>query len=320
MNQILLDSDYYKIWKNYTDLKPVSVKTYTVALRKFEKYLVHCGHKGHLDFDNFYFYEESNEYSPIDKKFIDEYLDYLRYEQNATKHILYDNIVYLKNFFVFLKSVNKINSNPMAHYKNNYYERKLIDRSLSINECRKLLNAALTNDPFFRQDYTLLLLMMTTGLRNKEVRNLSLEQISFDRGVILVDKGQKNSANIVYMPTSLKNELKRYLSHPMFKEWEKNGNQLVFFKNLKMLSSEKLNELIKTISQSAGIKKNVTAHTFRHTTAYLMQMGNIDISIIQKQLRHVSSSTTIRYLPPFKKYNALIDVNALSIEEKNKME
>lgn len=320
MNKILLDSDYYKNWQTYTNLKAKSIKTYTVALKKFEKYLVHCGYEGHLNFDNFYYYEGSDEYAPIDKEFIDEYIDYLRYEKNATKHILYDNIVYLKNFFGFLKSVCMIKFKPMAHYKNNHYERKLIDRSISLRECRKLLKAALTNDPFFRQDYTLLLLMMTTGLRNTEVRNLTLEQISFERNVIIVDKGQKNSANIVYMPTSLKNELKRYLSHPLYKEWKKNGNQLVFFKNSKMLSFEKINKLIKSISKTAGISKNVTAHTFRHTTAYLMQLGNIDISIIQKQLRHASSSTTIKYLPPIDKHNTAIDANAQSIEDDNNLE
>lgn len=320
MNKILLESDYYRTWKTYTHLKPKSIQTYTVELRKFEKYLIHCGHKGHLDFDNFYYYEESNEYAPIDKIFIDEYLDYLRYEKNASNHILYDNIVYLKNFFGFLKSINKIKSNPIAHYKNNYYERKLIDRSLSLNECKKLLNASLIRDPFFRQDYTMLLLMMTTGLRNREVRNLTLEQIYFDRGVIIVDKGQKNSPNTVYMTTSLKNELKRYLSHPMFVDWEKNGNQLLFFKDSQMLSSIKLNKLIKSISLSAGITKNVTAHTLRHTTAYLMQLGNIDISITQRQLRHVLIATTIRYLPPIDKHNAAIDANVQCIDEDNNLE
>ncbi|MER2006424.1 MAG: tyrosine-type recombinase/integrase [Psychrobacillus sp.] len=320
MNNILLASDYYKIWKTYTNLKPKSIKTYTVELSKFEKYLVHCGYKGELNFDKFFHFEESNIYAPIDKAFIDAYLDYLRYEKNASNHILYDNIVYLKNFFGLLKSVNKIKSNPIAHYKNNYYERKLIDRSLSLTECKKLLNASLTSDPFFRHDYTLLLLMMTTGLRNSEVRNLTLEQIDFDRGVIIVDKGQKNSPNTVYMTTSLKKELNRYLSHPMFEEWKKTGNRLLFFKDSEMLSSIILNKLIKSVTLSAGITKNVTAHTFRHTTAYLMQLANIDISIIQRQLRHASIATTIRYLPPIEKNNAAIDAYAESIELDNKLE
>ena len=303
MNNILLDSVYYKTWKTYTQLKPISIKTYTIELSKFEKYLIHCGYKGELNFDKFYYYEESNVYAPIDKGFIDAYIDYLRY----------DNIVYLKNFFSFLISVNKIKSNPIAHFKNNYYERKLIDRSLSLIECKKLLNASLTRDPFFRHDYTLLLLMMTTGLRNSEVRNLTLEIIDFDRGVIIVDKGQKKSPNTVYMTTSLKKELNRYLSHPMFEEWKKTGNRLLFFKDSEMLSSIKLNKLIKSVALSAGITKNVTAHTFRHTTAYLMQLANIDISIIQRQLRHASIATTIRYLPPLEKNNTTIDANANSI-------
>lgn len=315
MKHILLDSDYYKLWAEYTHLKSISIKTYTVELKKFEKYLVHRGFEGNLDFDKFYFYKESNEYAPIDTEFIDDYLEYLRKDLNANNHILYDNIVYLKNFFGFLKSIKKIEYNPLSHYKNNNYERKLVDRSLSISDCRKLLKVALKNDPFFRQDYTLLLLLMTTGLRNRELRKLSLDQISFERGVIFVDKGQKKSANVVYMPTSLKNELNRYLSHPTFKEWQENGNQLVFFKDSKMLSFNKLNKLIKSISQNAGINRNVTAHTFRHTTAYLMQKAGIDISIIQRQLRHASIATTLRYLPPLTKYNELLDQNGLTFEE-----
>lgn len=315
MNQILLDSEYYKLWENYTHLKPTSVYRYTVELKKFEKYLVDCGHHGKLDFDKFYFFEESNEYAPIDKEFIDCYIDYLKNELNATKHILYDNIVYLRNFFGFLKSIKKIKSNPLAHYQNPFYERKLIDRSLSIDECQKLLKAALTNDPFFRQVFLLVLLMLTTGLRNREIRNLSVDQIIFDRNVIVVNKGQKTSAQVVYMTKLLKSELKRYLSHPAYKDWQKTGNQLVFFKDSKMLSSLELNKLVKSISQSAGITKNVTAHTFRHTTAYLMQIGGIDISIIQKQLRHVSIGTTFRYLPPLRKYDGIINNNALNIEK-----
>ncbi|ALC85581.1 hypothetical protein AM499_06910 [Bacillus sp. FJAT-22090] len=314
MKQILLDSEYYKSWEKYSYLKPISIRTYTVELKKFEQYLSNCGYQGDLDFDNFFFFEESNEYAPIDKEFIDNYLDYLRDELSASNHILYDNIVYLRNFFGFLKSMNKIKSNPMAYYKNNYYERKLVDRSLSINECKNVLRAALKNDPFFRQDYTLLLLMMTTGLRNREVRYICLDQICFERGVIIVDRGQKKSANVVYMPTSLKNELNRYLSHPTFKEWSKNGNQLIFFKDSKMLSYDKLNNLIKKISQDAGITRNVSTHTFRHTTAYLMQTAGIDISIIQRQLRHVSIATTLRYLPPMRQFNTLVNENASDTE------
>ncbi|QGM30140.1 tyrosine-type recombinase/integrase [Bacillus sp. N3536] len=303
MKQILLDSNYYISWTKYTYLKDYSIRTYTVELKKFEKYLIKCGYQGDLDFDYFYFYEESNEYAPIDQDFIDNYLNYLRTDLNASNHILYDNIVYLRNFFGLLKSLKIIKHNPVAHYKNKYYERKLVDRSLSIDECKQMLKVALKNDPFFRQDYTLLLLLMTTGLRNREIRNLCVDQISFERSIIYVDRGQRNSPNTVYMPSSIKNELQRYLSHPSYKEWAKEGNELVFFKNTKMLSYEKLSRTLKKISKEAGITKNITLHSFRHTTAYLMQTAGIDISIIKRQLRHSAISTTIKYLPPLAQMN-----------------
>lgn len=48
-----------------------------------------------------------------------------------------------------------IRHNPMKNYPNPFYERRIIDRSLSIEECRRLFLAALQADPFVRKYYTL---------------------------------------------------------------------------------------------------------------------------------------------------------------------
>lgn len=100
------------------------------------------------------------------------------------------------------------------------------------------------------------------------------------------------------MPDSLVDELKRYLQHPSYHEWLKSGRREVFFENYRPLTKNSLNKIIKQLCQKALIQKNVSAHCFRHTTAYLMQCSGIDLSIIQRQLRHKKLSTTLRYLPP----------------------
>ncbi|NOU99505.1 tyrosine-type recombinase/integrase [Paenibacillus planticolens] len=60
---------------------------------------------------------------------------------------------------------------------------KLFDRPLSKEECRLLLKAAIKLDPFFRQYYIMTYLLLSTGLRNKELRELTISQIDFDRNL-----------------------------------------------------------------------------------------------------------------------------------------
>jgi integrase/recombinase XerD len=297
MNHLLLDSPYYANWKKHTHLKDSAIYTYSRQLMKFEEYLSQ-DYDGELDFDKFYYDTVSETYRPIDAECIDGYVLFLKQNYIASKNTLYNNIVYLKHFFTLLHGLGMITQNPMKNYPNPYYERRIIDRSLSVDECRRLFQAALKADPFVRKYYTLFLLMTTTALRNREIIQLSYEQIDFDRKVILVNKGQKTSSEVVYMPDSLVYELDRYLHHDSVEEWRKSGHSEVFFENNRPLTKESLNRIIKTLCREAGIQKKVTAHSFRHTTAYLMQSSGIDIIAIKRQLRHKQLSTTLRYVPP----------------------
>ncbi|SDJ92281.1 tyrosine-type recombinase/integrase [Paenibacillus naphthalenovorans] len=297
MNRLLMDSRYYKNWLKHSQLKESAKYAYSRQLMRFEQYLSR-DYEGELDFDHFYFDILTKTYRPIDADCIDGYIQFLKEEYNATKNTLFNNIVYLKNFFELLYGLGLILHNPMKNYPNPYYERRIIDRSLSIDECRLLFQAALQADPFVRKYFTLLLLMTTTALRSREIIQLTYDQIDFERNVIYVDKGQKTTAQAVYMPDTLVDELKRYLQHDSFEEWRKSGRREVFFENNRPLTKESLNKIIKRLCKKAVIQKNVTARSFRHTAAYLMQSNGIDITIIKRLLRHKHLSTTLRYVPP----------------------
>ena len=307
MSRLLMDSRYYRNWLKHSQLKESAKYAYSRQLMRFEQYLSR-DYEGELDFDHFYFDILTNTYRPIDTDCIDGYIQFLKEEYNASKNTLFNNIVYLKNFFEVLYGLGMIRHNPMKNYPNPFYERRIIDRSLSIEECRRLFLAALQADPFVRKYYTMLLLMTTTALRNREVIQLTYDQIDFERNVIYVDRGQKTSAQAVYMPDALVEELKRYLRHKSYQEWIRTGRREVFFENNRPLTNESLNKIIKELCKKAGIQKNVTSRNFRHTAAYLMQSSGIDISVIKRQLRHKQLSTTLRYLPPVEVSKLVKDV------------
>ncbi|WP_141334508.1 site-specific integrase [Paenibacillus sp. tmac-D7] len=297
MNHLLMDSPYYANWKKHTHLKESAIYTYSRQFMKFEQYLS-LDFEGELDFDKFYYDTESETYRSIDIVCIDGYIQFLKQKFQASKNTLYNNIVYLKHFFTLLHGLGMIKHNPMKNYPNPYYERRIIDRSLSLEECQRLFQVALKADPFVRKYFTLFLLMATTALRNREIVQLTFDQIDFDRRVIMVNKGQKTTSEVVYMPDSLVDELERYIHHPVVEEWLKSGHSEVFFENNRPLTKEALNRIIKSFCRESGIQKKVTAHNFRHTTAYLMQTSGIDIIAIKRQLRHKQLSTTLRYVPP----------------------
>lgn len=54
--------------------------------------------------------------------------------------------------------------------------------------------------------------------------------------------------------------------------------------------------MIRTYRKAAGIRKQVTAHTFRHTFATVLVKNGADIRAVQKMMGHVDLSTTQTYI------------------------
>jgi integrase/recombinase XerD len=294
---ILLDSHYFKLWEKHCTLRPRTKERYTTELRKFETFLLSEGFSGNLDFNNFIHYQDTDQYSSINQNFIDSYFEYLK-NKGCTNYVLSANVSALKSFFKLLKSLKLIKRNPVLYYKNPYHKIKYQDKSLSEDECSLLLEAALKLDPFLRMYYLIVLLLLNTGLRNKELRELTISQIDFERQIIYVERGTKTTANTVMLSQKLCEDLKIFLTHSFHEEWQKTGNEHVFFFMNKVLTKKGLNRILKKISNEAGIRP-ITCHWLRYTMAYLMQLAGIDISIIQRQLRHRALKTTLHYLSQF---------------------
>ena len=160
------------------------------VLATLQEFLLENGFEGNLDFDRFTYYVESNDFEPINKSFIDQFVQYLiSSNPGLSNKTIYNKISSLKSFFNFLDRVNMISHNPMAHYTNKYYERNININFLTEVECKDLLKALL-EEPFSKYYYLLIWTAITTGLRNNEICCLSFEQINFQNNMVIVNKGQ----------------------------------------------------------------------------------------------------------------------------------
>jgi integrase/recombinase XerD len=298
MEGILLNSKYFELWFKHVEL--TSKRHVIQELKKFDEFLHVMGYKGELDFNRFHgSLRRPNTFLPIQEKFINKFVEYLKTEKKSSKYVLYNAITSLMNFFRFLHEMELIETNPMANYRNPYYHRPVKNTALSIDECLALLHAAMKREPFFRQDFILIWFMLVTGVRNSEVRLPPYENINLNTRMVILNRGQKGTARSTGVTEALAIELQRYIGHPLYESWAKNNeNPTLFFHKNKPLSDNQLRQKIKQLCNEAGLSRTVTPHDLRRTAGYLMQTSGMHIVEIQRQLGHKILSTTLRYVPP----------------------
>lgn len=297
MKSILFESHYYRFWFDHTEL--TSKRHVDRELRKFEKFLMLKGFEGELDFDQFHAsHKRPGFFRPIQQYFIDQFVEYLRVDCQATKYVLYNAISSLKNFFKFLYDMELIQHHPMDDYPNPYYDRPIKNTAFSKEECLDLLGAAIKRDPFFRQDFVLIWFMLITGTRNSETRCLSRRNVNLDTRMVYLCERQKNDPRSTSITTALAEELKRYTNHPNYLAWKDKGNDKLFFRNEKPLTEKNLQDIVKDLCKEANLTRTVTPHDLRRTAGYLMQTAGMNMLEIQRQLGHRIMATTLRYIPP----------------------
>ena len=158
---------------------------------------------------------------------------------------------------------------------------------LSVGEVAALINA--TKNLKHR---TMIMLAYSTGMRRNEIRLLKPEHIDSQRMQVRVvhGKGKKDRFTIL-SPKAL--ELLRFyyqLHKPTTFLFEPTRR-----KNI-TLSGTTLNNIVKQAAKRAGIKKDMSFHTLRHSFATHMLENGINIRIIQQFLGHTSIKTTSIYL------------------------
>lgn len=168
---------------------------------------------------------------------------------------------------------------------------------LSREEVKRLLKA-----PALLKHRILIGLLYDCGLRCLEVRTLEIKDIDLGRRMVHVRLGKGKKDRYIPMGKVLTNGIQKYLDaeHPV--RWLFNGKGDAAIQGRKggdfdsRYSQRGVQWAVKEAVKQAGIKKEVSVHTLRHTYAtHLLEEGT-DIMTIQKLLGHESIDTTMIYL------------------------
>jgi integrase/recombinase XerD len=201
----------------------------------------------------------------------------------------------IRAFFKYLLYEDKITQNPAQLLEAPKLTRKLPD-TLSFPEIEKLLNAIPLGNPEGHRNRAMLEMLYSSGLRVSELTNLRINNIYKEIGFLRV-LGKGNKERLVPIGSDAIKYLQLYMEHVRNKQAIAPGHEDMVFLNRrgKRLTRVMVFLIIKNLAQEAGIKKNISPHTFRHSFATHLIEGGADLRAVQEMLGHESITTTEIY-------------------------
>lgn len=199
----------------------------------------------------------------------------------------------LKSFFGYLYREGYIDANPARGVAPTKVERKL-PQILTSKEVELFLEQPECTDAKGYRDHAMLELLYATGIRVSELIDLDMEHLSLSGGFLrCVGKGKERI--IPLYPAAVK-ALGDYLRdvRPQLVEDE---TETALFVNMngRRMSRQGFWKIIKHYQEKAGIKKEITPHTLRHSFAAHLLENGADLRSIQEMLGHADISSTQIY-------------------------
>jgi integrase/recombinase XerD len=174
-------------------------------------------------------------------------------------------------------------------------KRRLPD-ILSFSEIESILKEIDVSTPEGTRNKAILETMYSCGLRVSEAVNLKLSQLYLDIGFVKVT-GKGNKERLVPIGTDAVKFIRLYTDNTRVHTPIKKGEEDIVFLNRRgsRLSRVMIFLIIKDLVNKAGIKKNISPHSFRHSFATHLVEGGADLRAVQEMLGHESITTTEIY-------------------------
>ncbi len=199
----------------------------------------------------------------------------------------------IKSFYQCLISKGIMDHNPAKGVKPARVERKL-PRVLTSKEVEVFLEQPDRSDLKGCRDRAMLELLYATGIRVSELIDLNVEDLNLPGGVLNC-RGKGKERLIPLYPMAIK-ALEEYLREirPQLVE---SPDETALFVNMngERMSRQGFWKLIKHYQEKAGIQKDITPHTLRHSFAAHLLENGADLRSIQEMLGHADISSTQIY-------------------------
>lgn len=201
----------------------------------------------------------------------------------------------IKGFYKYLVMEEALEINPTELITGPKLSRKLPD-FLSTKEIDLLIESFDLSKPEGQRNRAIVETLYSCGLRVSELVNLRLTDLFFEEELIKVT-GKGNKERFVPIGRRAIKEIEHYFHYRrQLGIIDKKSENVVFLnRNGRRLTREMIFLIVKGAAERAGIKKNISPHTLRHSFATHLVEGGADIRVVQEMLGHESILTTEIY-------------------------
>jgi integrase/recombinase XerD len=271
----------FKAWLQLEkSLSDNSVEAYIRDIEKFTQYLQ----------------EERIEKSPgsVELKDLQQFIRWIT-ELGMTAGSQARIISGIRSFYKYCLLENICQTNPTLLLETPKLKRALPD-TLSFDEIEKIIGTLDLTKPEGGRNKAIMETMYSCGLRVSELVNLRISGLYTDVGFVKV-LGKGNKERLVPIGRSAIKYITIYRKNIRVHIQPKPGDEDILFLNNRgaRLSRVMIFYIIKEAAKQAGIKKNISPHTFRHSFATHLVEGGADLRAVQEMLGHESITTTEIY-------------------------
>lgn len=276
LKRLLKEYEYYlKITKG---LSPNSISSYVTDLTEYVFFI-----------DKNYAITDPN---VITKQHIRNFISRLKRKKSSSSSIA-RKMSAIRSFHKFLMSEKIVATNVALGVRLPKKKQKL-PIVLSVEEIDALMVAADGDEPLELRNRAMLELLYGSGLRISELLALGLSDLHLNMGFInVMGKGRKE--RIVPVGAEAAYSLKKYLDKGRPRLKKVPGDVLFVNSRGSDISRVGFYKVLKLLTIRAGITKDVSPHTLRHSFASHLLQNGVDLRVVQELLGHEDISTTQIY-------------------------
>jgi integrase/recombinase XerD len=238
--------------------------------------------------------QEKNGIAPdcIAQRDIEAFLAWLRpfgFEESSQARILSG----IKAFYRFLMLEHALADNPAAQLEGPKLKRSIPD-VLRIDEIEQIFAAVDLSQKHGHRDRAILETLYACGLRVSELISLRCSQVFAEDGYVRII-GKGNKERLVPIGGQALRQIEYYRQSG--RDLPVRGHEDILFLNRfgKKLSRVSIFNMVKHYATLAGLDKEVSPHTFRHSFATHLVEGGANLRAVQEMLGHESITTTEIY-------------------------
>jgi integrase/recombinase XerC len=214
------------------------------------------------------------------------------YEKNSRNSIS-RKLSSVRSFFRWMLKQGKVQQDIAARVPLPKVEKKL-PTFLTVTQVENLLLIPDRSHREGKRDYAILELLYSSGLRVSELTALNRADLQFSDGrdeggtIRVLGKGAKE--RVVVFGVTAREALDDYLS-------VRSDSEVALFLNSRggRLTSRSVERMVSAAALQAGLSRDITPHTLRHSFASHLLANGADLRLIQALLGHSSLSTTQKY-------------------------